>query len=129
MEKTLAAPTGDAVARWLRQARRLSGDGSGRFAESEIGLVQLGPARMAAVPGLLAPQVGSQVRKMLDAPYRFVLSTSNDNLGYIPQQAVPSTTPDRISQIGTIVLDELDRLLLDARLEAGQVFAENDLQS
>jgi hypothetical protein len=64
---------------------------------------------MAAVPGLVAPQIGSQMRKMLDAPYRFVLGGSNDDLGYIPSQDSPNH-----SQIGTIVLDELDQLLLDA---------------
>jgi hypothetical protein len=124
-KKSLQIPLNDAVTRWLQQARMLSRNGSGRLAESEVGLVQLGPARMAAVPGLLAPQIGSQVRKMLDAPYRFVLGISNDDLGYIPQQEMPSTAPGRSAQIGTIVLDELDRLLLDARPGAVHASAEN----
>lgn len=114
-KKSMQLPTSDAVTRWLRQVRTLSGNGSGRFAESEIGLIQIGPARMAALPGLISPQLGSQVRKMLDTPYRFVLGISNDDLGYIPQQEMPSTAPGRRAQVGTIVLDELDRLLLDAR--------------
>ena len=110
-------PASDAATRLWRRVRTLSGDGSGRFAASEVGLVQLGPARMAAIPGLLAPQIGDQVRKMLDAPYRFVLSVSNDDLGYIPPQdtAAPRVASRQVSQVGTIVLDELDRLLLDAQ--------------
>jgi hypothetical protein len=118
----LQLPAGDAVTRLWRRVTTLSGDASGRFAESEVGLVQLGPARMAAVPGLLDPQIGDQVRKMLDAPYRFVLGVSNDDLGYIPpQSAAVNGVSRRTSQVGTIVLDELDRLLLDARrIEKGQ---------
>ena len=114
-KKPVQLSTGDAVTRWLRQVRVLPGNGSGRFAESEIGLIQLGPARMAAVPGLIAPQIGFQVRKMLDTPYRFVLGISNDDLGYIPPQEDPSIASGREAQVGTVVLDELDHLLLNAR--------------
>jgi hypothetical protein len=122
-KKAMPLPAGDAATRLWRRVRTLSGDGPGRFAESEVGLVQLGPARMAAVPGLIAPQIGIQVRKMLDAPYRFVLGVSNDDLGYIPPQdtSAPGAAARGRSQVGTIVLDELDRLLLDARrMEAQQ---------
>ena len=107
-------PPGSATAKGRRQAK-VSGNGSGRGATSEIGLIELGPARMAVVPGLLAPRVGQQVRKMLDAPYRFVLGVSNDDLGFIPHQEAPGTPSKATALVGTLVLDELDRLLLNAR--------------
>ena len=130
-KRSMTFSADDVVTRWLRQVTRLSGNGSARLAKSEVGLVQIGPARIAAVPGLLAPQVGSQVRKMLDAPYRFVLGVSNDDLGVIPSQEVPVADKTG-SPVGTIVLDGLDELLLSARSKeeqhAGQVPAvdQND---
>jgi hypothetical protein len=76
---------------------------------------------MAIVPGLIAPQIGAQVRKMLDVPYRFVLGGGNDDLGYIPPQALPGTDSAKASQIGTVILDGLDQLLLDLRIEKGAI--------
>jgi hypothetical protein len=83
--------------------------------ESEVALLQLGPARIALLPGLIAPQVGMEVRRMLDAPYRFVVGPANDDLGYIPPQDDTQGAPDASSLLSTLLLDALDRLLLEAR--------------
>jgi hypothetical protein len=106
-------PSGNGTAKWLRRVRRVAGQDARRAHTSEMGLIQLGPARMAAVPGLVAWTIGDQVRKMLDAPYRFVIGVSNDDLGFIPPQPLPGTSREHESHVGTVVLDELDRLLLD----------------
>jgi hypothetical protein len=116
--KSVHLPPGSATAKGRRQTK-VSGNGSGKGAASEIGLIEFGPARMAVVPGLLAPQVGQQVRKMLDAPYRFILGVSNDDLGFIPHQEAPNTPTRATALVGTLVLDELDRLLLLTRGTAG----------
>jgi hypothetical protein len=108
-------PSNNGTARWLRRVRVIAGQEARHTKESEVGLVELGPARMAVVPGLVAWPIGDQVRKMLDAPYRFVVGVSNDDLGFIPPQPVPGTSEGHESRVGTVLLDELDRLLLDVR--------------
>jgi hypothetical protein len=113
-QKPMMLPQDRAATRW-RKSTKPSGNGSKHRRESRIGLIELGPARMAAVPGLLAPQIGLQVRKMLDAPYRFVLGMSNDDVGFVPSQERPSTPGKPASLVGVRVLDELDQLLLRAQ--------------
>ncbi|HUT20312.1 MAG TPA: hypothetical protein VM366_14240 [Anaerolineae bacterium] len=88
--------------------------GRGGTIESEVALLELGPARMALLPGLIAPQVGMEVRRMLDAPYRFVVGPANDDLGYIEAQDDARTAPAASSLLSTLLLDALDRLLLEA---------------
>ncbi len=83
-------------------------------AHSRLGLVELGPARIAVLPGLPAPEISLQVRKMVDAPFRFVVGMGNDNIGYIPPQQNPEQASGQTDK-GTHILDEFDRLLLDAR--------------
>lgn len=93
--------------------------------ESQVGLIQLGPARIAVLPGLVAPELGFDIRKMLDAPFRFLLCMANDTLGFILPQgltgpAVPGPEQDGFDslssvQVGTIILDELDDMVLEAR--------------
>jgi hypothetical protein len=96
-------------------AAALDGDGS---AGSEVALLQLGPARVALLPGLIDPRVGIEVRRMLDAPYRFVVGPANDDLGSIrPQEDLPGAHAPG-AQTATLLLDASDRLLLAAR-EAG----------
>lgn len=112
--QTLASPSSEAVARWLRQAGVFPQDGTDWFAESEVGLIQLGPARLALLPGLPDPQLGAQIRKMLDTPYRFVLGLSNDDMAYIPPQESPGAASESRSDLPTRVLDGLDQLLLKA---------------
>lgn len=111
-------PASDIVSRWLRQVR-VSGDGSSRPLVSEIGLIDLGAVRLAALPGLPAPEIGDQVRKMLDAPYRLVMGVSNDDLGFIPPQGTSDTPTGRTSHLGTLILDNLDRLLLSPGRNSG----------
>lgn len=82
--------------------------------KSEVALLQLGPARVAFLPGLIAPQVGLEVRRMLDAPYRFVVGPANDDLGYIqPQEEAPGAAASPVL-LPTLLLDALDRLLFEA---------------
>jgi hypothetical protein len=84
-------------------------------AESEVSLLQVGPARVALLPGLVDPQVGTEVRRMLDAPYRFVVGPANDDLGYVQPQADAQRAPTASALLSTLLLDALDRLLLEAR--------------
>jgi len=92
--------------------------GSNGPVKSEVALLQLGPARVALLPGLIDPQVGTEVRRMLDAPYRFVVGPANDDLGYVQPQADAQRAPTASALLSTLLLDALDRLLLEAR-EAG----------
>jgi hypothetical protein len=126
----VAIPQGDPIYAWLRQAGvRRHAFGEWRNA-SEVGVVELGPVRMATVPGLASPALGFEVRKMLDAPYRWLISMSNDNLGYIqapggaPSLAGPESSVQRgtsrprpESQVGTVILDEVANLVLEMRRE------------
>ena len=122
-------PSDDPVSRWLRHVGALRRHSLvERHTDSQVGLIELGPARMAVLPGLIAPEMGFELRKMLDAPYRFLLCMSNDNLGFIvsPEAALPAAdTGSPIEQArrdertssyaGTIIRDELDQLLLSRR--------------
>lgn len=83
-------------------------------AHSKLALVELGPARIAVLPGLPAPEISLQVRRMVDAPFRFVVGMGNDNIGYIPPQQNPEQA-SRQTDKGTHILDEFDRLLFDAQ--------------
>jgi hypothetical protein len=83
-------------------------------AESEVALLELGPARIALMPGLVSPQVGLEMRRMLDVPYRFVVGPSNDDLGYIQPQDDSRGVPAAASLLSTLLLDALDRLLFEA---------------
>ena len=84
-------------------------------AAGEVGLLELGPARVALLPGLVAPQVGREVRRMLDVPYRFVAGPANGDLGYLAPQDPGGTSPTGPSTFSTRALDALDRLLLEAQ--------------
>jgi len=101
--------------------------------ESEVGLVEFGPLRMVALPGLAAPEMGFELRKALDAPYRWLLCMSNDSLGTIrlwqglprhegfsssasgppPSRAIPCVRVG--SQVGTIIMDQVADLMLEVR--------------
>jgi hypothetical protein len=100
----------------VRHGLRVAGRGGG--VESEVAVLELGPARVALLPGLIAPQVGMEVRRMLDAPHRFVVGPANDDLGYVEGQDSAWTAPAS-SILSTLLLDALDRLLLEAQA-AGQ---------
>jgi hypothetical protein len=114
------------VESWLRRTGLLGHRSlaEGRT-ESQVGLIQLGPARLAALPGLVSPELGLDIRKMLDAPFRFLLCMSNDIVGYIlpqalPGPAVPGPRHNHVRslngvRVGTVILDELDDMLLQAR--------------
>jgi len=102
----LAAPEGRRSLGLLRQ---------GGTVEGEVALLELGPARVALLPGLIAPQVGREVRRMLDVPYRFVTGPANGDLGYLEPQEDARSAPAAGSLLSTLVLDALDRLLLEAQ--------------
>jgi hypothetical protein len=105
-----------------------AGGFSKRHVESEVSLIQLGPARIAVLPGLVAPELGFEIRKMLDTPYRFVFCMGNDSLGPItmPGSVLPAPEaghpPGRASRsspspshTGTILLDQVANLMVEAR--------------
>lgn len=54
-----------------------------RRIRTEASLLGFGPVRMAVVPGEALPELGLQLRAMLDRPYPFVLCMGCDELGYI----------------------------------------------
>ena len=92
---------------------------------SKVGIIQLGPARAAILPGLVPSGLGSEIRRILDAPIRFLLCVSNDNLGLIPSRGpLPSPLVTRLpvdlakrevligSHASTIIRDELSNLIV-----------------
>jgi hypothetical protein len=98
--------------------------------QSEVGVVEFGPLRMVALPGLAAPEMGFELRKALDAPYRWLLCLSNDSLGTIrlmqgpprqggypsaavPDRAIPSVRVG--SHASTIIMDQVADLMLEVR--------------
>ena len=98
--------------KWLQP---IGGSRNGSSAtHSKLGLVELGPARIAVLPGLPAPEISLQVRKMVDAPFRFVVGMGNDDIGWIPPQQNPEQA-SRHTDKGTHILDEFDRLLLEVQ--------------
>ncbi len=92
---------------------------SGGSVEGEVVLLELGPARVALLPGLIAPQVGREVRRMLDVPYRFVVGPANGDLGFLEPQEDARPVPDGRALRSTQILDALDRLLLEAQADQG----------
>jgi hypothetical protein len=92
---------------------------------SKVGIIQLGPARAAVLPGLVPSGLGSEIRRILDAPIRFLLCVSNDNVGLItsrgPLPSPPGTghpfDPAKRevlvgSHASTIIRDELSNLIV-----------------
>ena len=62
-------------------------DDAGRTV-TEVGLALLDPVRMATAPGELLPQVGFEVKALLDCPYPFIVGLADDEIGYVlPQDA------------------------------------------
>jgi hypothetical protein len=99
-----------------------------RHIESEVSLIQLGPARIAVLPGLVAPELGFEIRKMLDAPYRFIFCMGNDSLGAITMPGSALSVPEArhsagraspglpsLPHTGTILLDQVANLMVEAR--------------
>jgi hypothetical protein len=83
--------------------------------EGEVALLEFGPARVALLPGLIAPQVGREVRRMLDVPCRFVAGPANGDLGRLEPQGDADRGASGGSLYATLALDALDRLLLEAQ--------------
>jgi hypothetical protein len=54
-----------------------------RVLRTEASLVGFGPVRMVTVPGEALPELGFQIRSILNRPYPFVLCMGCDELGYI----------------------------------------------
>jgi len=54
-----------------------------RRIRTEASLLGFGPVRMATVPGEALPELGFQLRAILDRPHPFVLCMGCDELGYI----------------------------------------------
>lgn len=50
---------------------------------TEMGLLEIGPARFLTVPGEPHPEVLAKLSEMLACPYDFVLSMAQDEIGYI----------------------------------------------
>jgi len=128
--KSIAIPPDRRGLPWpVNAGGRLGGDWR---RESEVGVVEFGPLRMIAVPGLAAPEMGFELRKALDAPYRWLLCQSNDSLGTIrlrqgqPRSGElasgPGSLPDRSgpcvrvgSYASTIIMDQVADLMLEVR--------------
>ena len=93
-----------------------------------MAVIQLGPARMAVLPGLVAPDLGFEIRKMLDAPVRFLLCMGDDNLGFVSSydsewalsNASSAAGPERREALvgthaGITLRDELYNLIVEIR--------------
>jgi hypothetical protein len=61
---------------------RLDRGPDGRVA-TEVSLLDLGRARLIAVPGELLPEPGMHLRAGLGVPYRFLIGLADDELGYL----------------------------------------------
>jgi hypothetical protein len=83
--------------------------------ESQVGVIELGPARMAVLPGVVAPDLGSEIRKLLDAPYRALLCASNDCLDVVASRGVGLHDGWALpgSRVGTVVLDEIANIMVE----------------
>jgi hypothetical protein len=83
---------------------------------------------MAVLPGLVAPELGFEIRRMLDAPIRFLLCMGDDNLGFVSSHDGDRFLPNagstgspwrREAQVGAragiTLRDELYNLILEIR--------------
>jgi len=50
---------------------------------TDVGVLDIGPARMAFWPGEVLPELGMASKLRLDSPYPFLIGLANDELGYI----------------------------------------------
>lgn len=50
---------------------------------TEVNLLELGDTQMVLVPGEVPPEVGEELKQMMSTKHRFVVSTANDELGYL----------------------------------------------
>jgi hypothetical protein len=99
----------------------LRGDGS---LVTEVGLLELGPARAAMWPGEVLPALGLESKRRLATPWPFLIGLANDELGYIlPDEAFVEPSDwddpgDRYEEsmsvgprTGSLLLEALDPLL------------------
>jgi hypothetical protein len=85
--------------------------------ESRVGVIELGPVRLAVLPGVVAPDLGFEIRKILDAPYRALLCASNDCLDVVASRGIglqDGWAPPG-SRVGTVVLDEIANMMVEIR--------------
>ena len=62
-QKSFSIPAGDPVGRWVRRTSLVRRLWSERHLDSQVGLIELGAARIAVLPGLVTPELGFEIRK------------------------------------------------------------------
>lgn len=58
-------------------------DFSKNAVETEMYVIDIGPAQIITAPGELLPSVGFKMKQMMTAKYKFIFSLAQDELGYI----------------------------------------------
>ncbi|MDQ7054743.1 MAG: neutral/alkaline non-lysosomal ceramidase N-terminal domain-containing protein [candidate division KSB1 bacterium] len=51
--------------------------------ETEVGVLQIGPALAGTIPGEALPKIGLAIKDAMRAPYKMVIGLTNDELGYL----------------------------------------------
>jgi hypothetical protein len=77
---------------------------------TEVGLIGLGPARIALFPGEPLPVVGLRVKEILGGPYPMMCSVANDEIGYVLAREMfddAKYTYERSMSIGRMTADRL----------------------
>jgi hypothetical protein len=94
---------------------------------TEVGVVELGPATIATIPGEAFPSLGFAIKERMAAPYRFVLGLAGDEVGYLmtPEEYADRTYKYERSaslgpRAGSIVRDALLGLIDEIQGASGQ---------
>jgi hypothetical protein len=89
--------------------------------ETEVDVLQLGPAQIATVPGEILPGIGFAVKATMSSRFKFLIGLGNDELGYILRPddwKDPVYTYERTMSVGpsaAAVEDVLIRMLTSPR--------------
>ena len=72
---------------WLAQNGIISRDFSNVKVETEVGILQIGPAIAAIIPGEALPKIGFAIKDAMKTPYKMIFGLANDELGYLIPEA------------------------------------------
>ncbi len=86
------------------------------FLPAEAGVIRLGPAMIATVPGEAFPELGHKIRDKMNAEYKFMIGLCNNEIGYIvPKEQWHWDWYEESMSLGPetepILLDAFDKLL------------------
>ena len=55
--------------------------------ETEVGILKIGPAIVATIPGEALPKIGLAIKDAMDTEYKMIFGLANDELGYLIQES------------------------------------------